>query len=267
MNPVPRPNAAHGFACRGFTMIEIMVAITILSLVLAGIYSTWTAILRASKSGQQAAAAVQRSRIILRMLEDSLTSAQSFVANQAYYGFMAENGDEATLSFVARLSKSFPRSGRFGDLDLRRLTYSVEGGSGTRRLVLRQVPLGMEPDEDEKEHPIVLAKDVKEFGMQFWDARMNDWVDEWRQTNQLPKLVMFTLKLADNSKPGAAEEEITRIVSLPSIAVQPMWQMPRTGPIPGGAPGGVPGSPLPPGTRPGTAPGIVQPPAAGASGR
>jgi type II secretion system protein J len=245
-----------------FTLLEIMIAITILALVLASIYSTWTAILRASKTGQQAAAAVQRSRIVLRMLEDSLTSARSFVANPGYYGFMAENGDEASLSFVARLAKSFPRSGRFGDLDVRRLTYSVENGASGRELVLRQAPLVMELDKDEKEHPIVLAKNVKEFGMQFWDARLNDWVDEWKQTNQLPKLLMVTLKFADSAKPGAADEEITRIISLPAMAVQPMWQMPRVGP----GPGGIPPGGVPPGGRPGS-PGVIQPAPPGALGR
>src|SRR5512147_553777 len=61
-----------------FTLIEIMIAIGIFSLVLAAIYSSWTAILRASKTGLEVAAAVQRSRIAVRMLEDSLGSAQSF---------------------------------------------------------------------------------------------------------------------------------------------------------------------------------------------
>ena len=60
----------------------------------------------------------------------------------------------------------------------------------------------MDPDEDEKDHPIVLAKNVKDFEMQFWatEKKPPDWVDEWKEqkTNQLPKLVMITLKLADS---------------------------------------------------------------------
>ena len=61
-----------------FTLVEIMLAITILALVLTAIYSSWTAILRASKVATEATAAVQRSRISLRVLEDSLSSVQSF---------------------------------------------------------------------------------------------------------------------------------------------------------------------------------------------
>ncbi len=212
--------------CRAFTLVEILIAIGILSLVLAAIFSSWTAILRASKVGLDAAASVQRSRIVVRVLEDSLTSVRCFVRNQKFYGFVAENGDDATLSFVARLSKSFPRSGKFGDLDVRRLTFSVEPSSnGGRQLVLRQSPLLMDFDVDEKNHPLVLAKNVKEFQMGFWDDRRQDWVDEWTQTNQLPKLVIVTLKLADNANAAKAQEEITRIVSLPAKAVA--WGVPQ----------------------------------------
>ncbi len=260
-------------ARQGFTLVELMVAIAIFSLVLAAIYSSWTAILRASKVGRNAAAAVQRSRIVARVLEDSLSSTLAFAQNQQYYAFLAENGDEPTLSFVARLAKSFPRSGKFGDLDVRRLTFSLQAApEGGRQLVLQQVPLVMQMDAEEKDHPLVLAKNVQEFLVEFWDPRLSDWLDEWTQTNQLPKLVRVTLKLADNPYAVETREQITRTVSLPSITVPPGWQVPRLGPgppggpvpgqgVPGAAPPGLPGQPpgQVPGQPPGAPPGGAQP--------
>jgi hypothetical protein len=114
----------------------------------------------------------------------------------------------------------------------------------------------MEMDEDEKNHPIVLAKNIKGMEMQFWATDKNppDWVDEWKEqkTNQLPRLVMITLKLADNPHSSQVTEEITRIINLPAMTVQPtMWQTPRGlgGPGAPGVPGGpgFPGSPVTPG--------------------
>ena len=231
-----------------FTLVEIMIAIGLLSLVLAAIYSSWTAILRSSKTGLDAAASAQRARITIRVLEDSLGSAQSFAANLPYYYFAAENGDSPVLSFVARLSKSFPRSGKFGDLDVRRVTYSIEAGpDGSRQLVLRQNPLVMDPDKDEKDYPIVLAKNVKGLDMQFWDSNKNppEWVDTWEgpKTNQLPKMIMLTLKLADSPLSSRITEELTRFISIPSMTVQPVWQTPRGGGQPGTPGGGAPGNP------------------------
>ncbi len=234
-----------------FTLVEILIAIGIVGLVLTAIYSTWTAILRATKVGHDAAAAVQRARITIRVLEDSLGSCESFVQGQRYYSFVAENGNDATLSFVARLAKSFPRGGKFGDLDVRRITFSVESGD----LVVRQNPVLMDMDDEEKGHPLVLSKNVKKFAMEFWDSRLNDWVDEWKMTNQIPKAVKIDIQLAQNEH-GQGYQEILRIISLPSVMVQAAWQM--GGALPGQPPfgnPGAPGGPQPPTTIPPTRPG------------
>jgi len=222
-----------------FTLIEIMMAMAIFALVLTAIYAIWTLILKSSKLGMAAAAQVQRERISVRVIEDALISTRSFAADLQHYAFVAENGDEATLSFVARLPKSFPRSGKFGDFDVRRLTFSVESRLGSeRQLVLRQNPILMDVDVDEKEHPLVLAKGVNKLRFEFWDVRLNDWVDEWTQTNQLPKLVKVTVQFVEPNQHGSysqRKEEVTRIVALPSITVPANLQMP-----------GVPGRPPPP---------------------
>ncbi|HVV01380.1 MAG TPA: type II secretion system protein GspJ, partial [Verrucomicrobiae bacterium] len=189
-----------------------------------------------------ATASIQRARISLRVLEDSLSSAELFVRNAQYYGFVAENGSDASLSFVARLAKSFPRSGKFGDLDVRRLTFSLEAGSDSSlNLVLRQNPVMMDLDPDEQASPLVLAKGVKDFQMQFWDAQQNDWTDQWDNTNSLPRLVMVTLRLGNNPGSSQAQEDITKIISIASVPVQPGWQptMPMAPGIPGGNPNGI----------------------------
>ena len=94
------------------------------------------------------------------------------------------------------------------------------------------MPLVMEdPDPDEKENPMVLVKNVKAFEMQFLDSNKNppEWVDDWTaaKTNQLPKMVMISMTIADNPKNPQAVDEITRIISLPAVTVQPMWQVPN----------------------------------------
>jgi type II secretion system protein J len=225
---------------RAFTIIEVMLAMAILALIVTAVYTSWAAIMRGAESGRKAAASAQRSRIALRTLQDALTSARSFAADSEYYGFVAENGDEASLSFVARLPESFPRSGRFGSFDVRRVTFSLEPGpDSTRQLVMRQNPLLMDMDIDEKEHPIILETGVKAFGLEFWDLSQNDWTDEWAQTNQLPALVRVTLSLGgDTLKSHVPSQVITRIIALPAMAVPAGWQTP--------GPQGAGGPPPPP---------------------
>jgi general secretion pathway protein J len=191
-----------------FTLVEVLLAIGILTLVIAGIYATWTAILRATKAGQTAALEVQRSRVALRCLEESLTYAEMYVANINHYAFVAENGSSATLSFVSRLPDSFPRSGRFGGINVRRVAFSLEPGANQNsQLVLRQAPLLNEFDEDEREHPLVLMENVKRMEMLFWDMREQDWVDEWLQTNQMPALIRVSIITDNPRSPNDRGEE------------------------------------------------------------
>ena len=208
--------------CCAFTLIEIMIAITIFSLVLAVIYSTWSLILRASKVGQEAAAQAQRQRVAVRTIEDSLMCIQSFQASLQYYTFIVQNGDTPELSFVARLPDDFPRNGRFGDFNLRRLTYTIEPDADAafgNDLMLRQNPILMDMDQDEQNFPLVLARNVKGFLVECWDTNALDWTDEWDDTNSIPPLVRVTLALggkANDSSVSTPELDITRVIAIPS---------------------------------------------------
>ena len=59
----------------GFTVIEVMIAIGIFSMIIISIYSVWTGILKASKAARTAADSAQRARISMRALQDALTTA------------------------------------------------------------------------------------------------------------------------------------------------------------------------------------------------
>jgi prepilin-type N-terminal cleavage/methylation domain-containing protein len=227
----PIPNSA-----RAFTLIEIMVAIVIFSIVIAAIYSTWTLILRASQVGQNTAAKAQRQRIALRTIEDSLTCVQSFQASMKYYGFIVQNGDQSALSFTARLPDVFPRNRRFvnpdlgRDFSLRRLTFTLEPGPDLEQdLVLRQNPVLMDMDPDERQTPLVLARGVKKFTVECWDPRATDWVDEWDSTNTIPVMVRISLTLGGNADAGNAAPDlaVVRVIAIPSITLPSILQIGR----------------------------------------
>ena len=61
---------------------------------------------------------------------------QSYQASQRYYYFYVDNGDTPVLSFASRVPDVFPRNGKFGQFNLRRVTYSLEAGdAGEKDLV------------------------------------------------------------------------------------------------------------------------------------
>jgi prepilin-type N-terminal cleavage/methylation domain-containing protein len=207
-----------------FTLLEIMLAIAIFSLVLAAIYSSWMFILRATTVGREATAQVQRRRMAVWTIEDALTCVQSFQASRHYYTFIVQNGNEPLLSFTARLPDDFPRNGEFGDFNLRRVTFTVESGPNSEKdLVLRQNPILMDMNQDEQDHPLVLARNVKSFTCECWDPSATDWTKKWLDTNEIPAMVRFTLVLGgkkdDVYGDTGPQLAVTRVVAIPSSTV------------------------------------------------
>jgi len=218
--------------CRGFTLVEIMIAFAIFSILVAAIYSTWTLILRSKQVGNEAAARIQRQRIAVRTLEDSLTCVQSFQASLAYYSFIVQNGNQPILSFVARVPAIFPRNGRFGDFNLRRLTFTLEPGPDSERdLVLRQNPILMDMDPDERSTPLVLARNVSDFIVECWDTNKLEWVNEWTDTNSIPSILRVSLVLGGTTdfRNQASALAITRVIATPSMMLPSFLQTSRSG--------------------------------------
>lgn len=210
--PMPPSRAA-------FTLLEVMLATMIFAGVMTAIYATWTSILRSAQVAQKAAAEVQRSRMAARAIEEALLGARvplmvsrAARRNENHYAFHASGDpDEPFLSFVSRLPESYPRSGRFGDMRIRRVTFNLEADErGASQLVLRQVPLLFVPDRDEEENPLVLARGVRMFALEFWDVRSGEWETEWTATNRVPPLIRFVL---DVGQPEGGVSEPSRITS------------------------------------------------------
>jgi prepilin-type N-terminal cleavage/methylation domain-containing protein len=217
---------------RAFTLIEIMVAIAIFALIVAAIYSTWVLILKSSQVGQDAAARAQRQRIAVRTIEDSLTCIQSVQASMQYYSFIIQNGDQPEFSFVSRVPDIFPRNGKFGDFNLRRLTFTVEpDANSVKNLVLRQNPILMDMDSDEKTAPLILARDVKDFTTECWDTNTMAWDTEWDDTNSIPPMVRVTLTLNGVADPDGDNTSLTirREIAMPSETLPSFMQTGRAG--------------------------------------
>jgi prepilin-type N-terminal cleavage/methylation domain-containing protein len=222
------------FSARGYTLIEVMVAVALLGLVVTAVYSSWTAVVRASKVGLATAVEAQRIRIAVRVMESALSSACMFEANAPKWYWFEQ--DKNGLNFVARLPKWIPRgTTNFAGLDVWHVRFSIESG---KRLVMWQSPLFPNTDDEEQNYPLELARDVNELGFQFWEelpGKLGRWVDDWKQTrtNQLPKMVKVKLQLGQGSSYYSSQpEEIVLEVGLPSRGVPRNYQMPTPTGIP-----------------------------------
>ena len=219
---------------QAFTLLEIMVAMAIFTFVLIAIYSSWSAIVRGARLGQDAASAAQHSRIAIRTIEDALLTTQLYTENIAHYGFIADTADPkfAWLSLAARLPDTFPGSGLFGDQVVRRVTFSVEPDpEGVPQLIMSQVPLLLVTNAEISPYPITLVRDVSLFVLEFWDTQQGEWTDELLTTNVIPKMIRVSIGIGHGPGSSSQPSEITsRIIAMPSMAVTPDIQQPLAQP-------------------------------------
>jgi type II secretion system protein J len=210
----------------GFTLIEIMIAISIFMMVMVAIYSSWSAIMHGSRVGMAAAAEVQRTRVALRALEEGLASAVIYSANGKYYHFATDlSHDHAYINFVARLPSSFPGSGKFGDNDLRRVCFYVKDGN----LMLAQSPLLEATKRIGKPYTIPLAPNVSMFDMEFYSFQEKKWFAEWNSTNTLPQMVRVAIGFTTGDGYTKSQRVTIRSIPLTAMAITPAG---------GGLPGG-----------------------------
>jgi prepilin-type N-terminal cleavage/methylation domain-containing protein len=211
---------------RGFTIIEVLIAMFIFSLVLSAIYSIWVGVIRGRKAVETTLAEVQRSRIAVHAIEDAFLTVLMYADRWGYYSFNADtSGDDAYVSMVSRLPSSYPGVGRFagGELVVRRVSfYTEEGPKGDKQLVMAQAPMLLETNRSGADgYKMVLANDVSRFQLRFFDPQKNGgtWVDEWLSTNSVPPLVHITLGLGKGQGSSGPHDLVSRIVAIPAVAV------------------------------------------------
>jgi prepilin-type N-terminal cleavage/methylation domain-containing protein len=206
----------HSKPRRAFTLLEILVAMSIFTLVMVSIFQCWKLIVSGTQIGEQAAASAQRARTGILTIQEALQTAQMSLGSLDYYTFEADtSGKFAALAFTARLPDSFPGSSLFGDSSTRRVTFQVERGEDNKNnLVMTQWPLLVAITKEATPYPIVLARDVSVFNVEFWSDKEKDWVTEFVETNQLPKLMRVALGVGYSARDmNRPQQLVTRVVA------------------------------------------------------
>jgi prepilin-type N-terminal cleavage/methylation domain-containing protein len=211
---------------QAFTLIEVVLAMTIFSLIMISVIACWKAVINGKITAETAAAAAQRARIGIKTVEEALTCAEIDTRNIQFYAFLNDtSGKFASLSVAARLPSAFPGSGLFGDNVMRRVSFDVEPDpndpSHQNNLVMNQWPLLEALDTVNTPYPITLARDVNIFMLEFWSPPDNDWVVSFDPSNAFPPAIRVTLGVGHSVQhPDVPFDVIVRTVAMASSAHQ-----------------------------------------------
>jgi general secretion pathway protein J len=204
---------------RGFTLLEILLAMSILSLMGLMVFGSFRALMDTTTRAEHALDDLHLSETLLAQITESLHAAVFFDSDPARYSFLYEKGTgtplDDTFSWVTRskafLPPDFPtREG------LNRIELSVQEADGENGLTMRAYSSLLDPESDEAEavEPRLISKAVKGLELHFYDPGESDWVDDWERNNQLP--VTLTLSLyVQADDPEAQMQKHTRRIDIP----------------------------------------------------
>ncbi len=214
----------------GFTLLEILVAITILGLVLVTVYGSITRVIYAKERAEERAQLASVGREAVMRIADEIESAMlpsptSGAVFQGASGGGAQPTDQVRFAIMSRPPFG-PLGGRGGPVVV---TYSLDAVAGREPVFLLrrdEVPLAeLPPEGEEGPQPLstMVLDGVAGLRFRYWDPYKREWVGDWDSTqpdyqDRLPLLVEVALFLYDSER---AVHDFATIVDLPLATVRP----------------------------------------------
>ena len=211
-----RSNSRSGTRA-GFTLVEVLLAVTILSLVMVGVYGIWSASLKAWKRGGEATEVFQRQRVVMETLTQLAQSAVYFASAPNLYAVIGVKnpGLGDSVSFVTASDGFLPPS-EANDVGMRRVIISLEQDEYRRTYlaIVNQPALGVKDDSKQELQAHVISMDVSGFFVRYLDPRDGAWYDKWENANAIPAAMEFTVVFG---QPGdqIPPVTVTRAIDLP----------------------------------------------------
>ncbi len=222
------------FATTGFTLIEVVVTLTILGFILLIIFGAFRLGLSAWERGESTKEEYQKARIVPQLISQQIKSivAYKIKTQQAEGDYLAFEGKAHSLKFVSALPIKAKQPQGF--------VYAIyefkEGGREGGRLVLyeqRVLNKDFFAEEPKEELAISLLEGISDIRFEYYreeDPLKNqkeEWVEEWsaKEERELPQALRMTIIQKDQK--DKEEFPITILASLPAYRFEEV----RIGPV------------------------------------
>lgn len=231
--PVHNRRLNDAYSRRGFTLIEILIAIAIFAVVVTTIFSSFRAVLSRNEAIRQGEDAYEMARSCMNRIVMDLTSLYiegppmyrkpEFNDPPHPYRFVAEQSFTGSRHFTRLRFAStahLPMGGQTGG-GLAEIVYYVPRQSYSQTETVlkradRPYPYDLDPDFQENDADPVLCEDVTEFSLTFYDEEGNTH-EEWNSESDrfryaTPRMVAVKLRI---EREGAYGHDFFSRIPLP----------------------------------------------------
>ncbi len=227
----PEPRAGRGR--RGMTLIEVMVAVTILGMVATVVFSGFSQTMRNKRRIEEQADRTHVIRVAMERMVQELSMAYVSVhrplnpslqqMNTAFIGGHRGRGDR--IDFTSFSHRRLYRNAH--ESDQNEISYFVtEHPDHPSRLVLARREQNRIDDDPQKGGIIqIMVEDVVSFEVEYLDATNGLWTESWdtgeitHQPNRIPSQVKLMLTVKDEDAPHDERTYTTRAQPMINWAV------------------------------------------------
>ncbi len=190
---------------RGFTLIEILLALVLLALLMTAAYSGFSASNRAVQRGEASIDATNKVRVTQQLLRRQIGQALTLAYDQdsgTSAPILIEGANEE-ITFVSALPGYLGQGGAY----VQHVALESGAGGGGQQLVFRHALLnGFDPTDSEPwaERPVILLEEIDSLTIDYRgldDAgKLEDWSEKWDRRDRLPLLVRIEIDFKEASR-------------------------------------------------------------------
>ena len=187
---------------RGFTLVELLVAILLLGMLMAGAWAGISTATKATRSGEALIDRTNRMRVAQEFIRRQLRNALAlpYQTDSTNGETRTFEGEQDMMRFVAPMPGYLSRGGSYVQ------TLELRSARGGRELVFtHQLLNGYDPDggrEAERE-PVVLIEGISRGTFEYRGlddtGKLGDWKNDWDEPGAQPVLVRIKFEMAENS--------------------------------------------------------------------
>ena len=185
----------------GFTLLEVLMAIMLLALLLAGAYSGIHTSVKAMHSGERLIERIDRVRTVQGFLRHQLSRMLPLAYAQTENGGFMFEGDRTYMRFVAPMPGYLSRGGPYVQ------TLSLKSGQNGMRLVFSGAMLnGFDVNEEKaaERDPVVLLDHIQEGGFSYRSldeqGQLLPWTSSWDDPSITPLMVQVQLVMQSGER-------------------------------------------------------------------
>ena len=191
----------------GFTLLEVLVAVAVFAMISAMVWYSIAQTFRTIEIVQAPGDMLRQARQVTSRVPAELSAAflpfnASPTANVKFEFVGEDEGDTDRVRFASLAHTKLYADAN--ESDQSEIEYFCEADSkkgGTYRLFRREDTV-IDDRADEGGVTLLMAEDVKEFQLSYYDPQRDEWIEEWDttrtdQSNRLPYAVRLKLTLID----------------------------------------------------------------------